>query len=163
MVLGVDWLSQFNLVIFDFKQGSIMFAYKGAQVELNSENADEEFLMMEWENQWLRRQPYGIVAKIQAMNEEERDTLPTEVQVIIEQYSEVFVEPRGMPPPRFNDHRIPLKEGAQPFKIKPYRCPYMQKTEIERMVMEMLETGIIQQSNSPYASPVLLVIKKDGT
>lgn len=67
-----------------------------------------------------------------------------------------------MPPPRFNYHKIPLKEGAQHFKIRLCRCPYVQKTELERMVKVILEVGIIQQNNSPFASPVLLV-KKDGT
>lgn len=63
----------------------------------------------------------------------------------------------------FNDHHISFKEEAQPFKMRPYRCPYIQKAEIERMVKEMRKNGIIQPRNSPYASPVLLVKKKDGT
>lgn len=48
-----------------------------------------------------------------------------------------------------------------PINIRPYRYNPFQKDEIEKQVKEMLLQGIIQQSYSPYASPVLLVQKKD--
>jgi hypothetical protein len=51
--------------------------------------------------------------------------------------------------------------GAQQVFARPYRYAPLLKTEIERQVTNMLQQGIIQKSTSAFASPVLLVKKKD--
>ncbi|KAK1580093.1 hypothetical protein QYE76_072040 [Lolium multiflorum] len=61
------------------------------------------------------------------------------------------------------DHTIPLLPGTKPVNAKPYRYAPHQKSEIEKQVADMIARGIIQESTSPFASPVLLVRKKDGT
>ena len=45
----------------------------------------------------------------------------------------------------------------------PYRHPQKYKYEIEKAIQELLAMGHIQPSSSPFASPVVLVKKKDGT
>jgi len=78
-------------------------------------------------------------------------------------YQDLFKEPEGLPPPRSHDHIVPLKEGSQPINLRPYRYSGLQKDVLEKMVEEMLGTGIIRPSNCPFASPVVLVKKKDST
>ena len=86
--------------------------------------------------------------------------LPPEIQALIQQFSSLFEEPSGVPPNRSNSHTIPLIAGAQPFRLRPYRYNPAQKNEIEAQVSKLLHSGMIQESQSPFASPVLLVEKK---
>jgi hypothetical protein len=46
---------------------------------------------------------------------------------------------------------------------RPYRYSPLHKDEIERQVAKMLKVGLIKISTSPFASPVLLIQKKDGS
>lgn len=66
-----------------------------------------------------------------------------------------------MPPHRRHDHSIPLQRGSAPVSQRRYRYPQVQENDIERLVKEMLDYGIMQHSSSPFGSPVLLVRKKD--
>ena len=89
--------------------------------------------------------------------------IPQLVLQVLEQHRSVFALPRGMPPKRQFDHRIHLAPNTKPINVRPYRYPYFQKNEIESQVRDMLDQVIIQRSQSPFSSPVLLVRKKDGT
>jgi hypothetical protein len=46
---------------------------------------------------------------------------------------------------------------------RPYRHPFSQKNEIEKMVQELLNAGVIHPSTSPYSSPIVMVQKKEGS
>ena len=57
-----------------------------------------------------------------------------------------------------------IDTGDQPpIRQRPYRVSHQQRTIIEEHVTDMLNRGIIQPSVSPWASPVVLVKKKDNT
>ena len=45
--------------------------------------------------------------------------------------------------------------------LRPYRYSHVQKDEIEKLIQELLAAQLIRHSQSPFASLVLLVKKKD--
>ena len=88
--------------------------------------------------------------------------LSSSIAQLLVEYQNIFEASTGLPPPQSKEHSIILQLGISLISVRPYRCPQLQKNEIERLVVEMLEAGIIQPNTSPYSSPVLLVKKKDG-
>lgn len=56
----------------------------------------------------------------------------------------------SLSPVRNCDHKIFLKAGDEPVKVRPYRYPHSQKTEIEKIVSQMLQEVLIEPSNSPF-------------
>lgn len=49
-----------------------------------------------------------------------------------------------------------------PFYCTPRRLPYVHKTELKEILTDLLNRNIIRESSSPYASPIVLVKKKNG-
>jgi len=87
--------------------------------------------------------------------------LTSGIQNLLDQFSEVFDTPAGLPPRRRYDHHIPLIPGARPVSMRPYRVAPELKSELERQIQELLDQGVITHSNSAFASPVILVRKQD--
>lgn len=85
------------------------------------------------------------------------------IEKVLQHFNIVFEEPKGLPPVRAQDHHIHLQPNIPPINVRPYRYPHIQKIEIKKIIREMLESGIVRPSVSPFASPVLLVRKKDST
>jgi hypothetical protein len=90
--------------------------------------------------------------------------VPQDLQAILSKHQMVFSTPQGLPPSRgVHDHYIHIVPESLPPNIHPYHHPFSQKNEIEKMVQELLNAGIIHPSMSPYSSPVVMVLKKEGS
>ncbi|XP_071501873.1 uncharacterized protein [Diadema antillarum] len=59
-------------------------------------------------------------------------------------------------------HDIELTD-LRPIKSRPYPLPHALRRVVDDEVKEMLDLGVIEASSSPYASPIVLVKKSDGT
>ena len=63
---------------------------------------------------------------------------------------------------RLTEHRVELTE-KEPVKHKPYPIPYKMQEIIDKETDDMLAMGVIERSEAPYASPLVLVKKPDGS
>lgn len=154
MILGLDWLSGFSPMHVHWAQKWISIPYGDSTALLFGDDSSL---------------PVGSVVQLCMVQEASSSPaapqvhLPPAVQALISEFASLFEPPSGLPPSRDCDHSIPLIPGAQPVFVRPYRYAPLLKTEIERQVTDMLQQGIIQKSSSAFASPVLLVKKKDNT
>ncbi|WVZ16991.1 hypothetical protein V8G54_009973 [Vigna mungo] len=92
--------------------------------------------------------------------------LPTnidpEIALLLHTDDSVFYTPSTLPPPRAHDHSISLMEGLTPVKVKPYCYPHSQMEEIERLVTDILQEGIIQPRYAQIAAPLIELLKKNA-
>ena len=83
-----------------------------------------------------------------------------EIMNVLGKYSDVFTDLPGKTD--LIKHRVELTEN-EPIRSKPYPLPYAVREELRGEIREMISLGIIRESSSPYASPVVIVKKKDGS
>lgn len=86
-----------------------------------------------------------------------------ELENFLLQYSDIFVGPDGeLGRTYLTAHKIDTGD-AKPIKLPPRRLPIFQRDIAEREIESMLQKEVIKPSNSPWASPIVLVKKKDGS
>ena len=87
-----------------------------------------------------------------------------------EDQQRMFKDLTGMYPDVFTDvpretnviqHRVKLTD-VTPIRCKPYPLPYTMREELQNEVDSMLEMGVVRPSTLLYASPIIMVKKKDG-
>nr|XP_051206440.1 uncharacterized protein LOC127321439 [Lolium perenne] len=149
-IVGMDWLSSHSPQLIDWQQKWIAFQHKGAWVCLQG-NPAEPFACTVIE-----------LYVVQAADSV-KTPMPPEVQSILDTFASIFAEPDGLPPHRAVSHSIPVIEGARPVQIRPYRLAPELKNEVEKQIAEMLQSSVIRPSASNFASPLIMVKKKDQT
>lgn len=103
------------------------------------------------------------MVQLQTIEQAPANIILESVQPLLQEFQHIFTEPTALPPKRNCDHHIPLVEGTKLVNLRPYRYKPALKDEIENQITEMLQSGVIQHSQSEFSSPALLVKKKDGT
>ena len=83
-----------------------------------------------------------------------------ELLKLLDEFSDIFTDLPGKT--SVAEHRIQLTDD-RPIRCKPYPLPHTLRDDVKSEVEEMCRLGVIERSNSPYSSPLLLVKKKDGT
>ena len=90
-------------------------------------------------------------------------TEQTKLRKLLDTHAYLFVDDNKFLT-RTNIMQAKLNTGDHlPIKQRPYKNPLALQTQLDEQLEEMLEAGIISTSASPWASPVVVVPKKDGT
>ena len=85
------------------------------------------------------------------------------VRKLLEEYQHLFaLNLKELGRTSLVQHEIKLSDD-KPFKERYRRIPPQQYEEVWKHCQEMLAVGAIRKSTSPWASPVVLVCKKDGS
>ncbi|SOV06442.1 uncharacterized protein UDID_17465 [Ustilago sp. UG-2017a] len=89
------------------------------------------------------------------------DIIPQEYHQYLDVFSRVKAD--KLPPHRTYDHQIPLEEGKSPPFGPIYSLSEHELKTLREYLEENLAKGFISPSDSPAASPILFVKKKDGS
>jgi hypothetical protein len=122
-------------------------------------NGDRKILEGKMSVNWNEHIPFDkFEAKTSHLDSEKKQR----IHDFIEKYSSVFAKHQfDVGTVNGYEAHIKLIEDRYVAK-KPYRCSYEDQEEIEKQVTELLKQGLIEESCSPFASPVTLAYKKTG-
>ncbi|XP_075091979.1 uncharacterized protein LOC142172105 [Nicotiana tabacum] len=169
MVLGMDWIDVVAPAVLHTRPHSLSFTKEGKMVTLSGVNVKPEVILVDTEA--LRRMLHCGTCEVitelsitfagpRAKGEKEMNHASKR---LLTAYKDVFRESTKLPPERDCDHVINLILAAQPFNLRPYTYSHDQNNAIESIVNDMLEAETLIPSQSSFASPTLLVKKKDST
>jgi hypothetical protein len=169
VVLGVQWLYSLGEIGFDYQMLTMSFKdASGSRVVLRgmSTGAPRAVSTKRMERIFCHGDvAYAAECLITMRKDSEgREQYHPQIRELLGRYELVF---GPIPPGRLLDkgfeHMIELEVGDTLMITTPYRHPKKFKDEIEKAIKELLAMGHIKPSRSPFASLVVLVLKKDGT
>ncbi|KAL6742132.1 hypothetical protein Aduo_015320 [Ancylostoma duodenale] len=89
--------------------------------------------------------------------------MPRGLSNLVEKYEDVFaVSELELSSTDLIEHDIDVGD-AKPIEQRTRPLSYAMKVEVDNMLSDLKERNIIEDSHSPWASPIVLVAKKDGT
>ncbi|KAF3641486.1 hypothetical protein FXO38_21615 [Capsicum annuum] len=138
MVLGIQWLATLGDVMWNFRKLRMEFTIMGHKVSLRGIKPPAAKLVQPEKMEKLLAKPAELCMISIGMYLEKQVDVNT---------GEILIMERD---------QLCIEKNQELY-------PIIQKDEIEKLVDEMLEDGIIRHSTSPYSSPIVMVKKNDGS
>jgi hypothetical protein len=135
VILGMDWLSKYNVLI----------GYAKKSIKMTTPVVTAK----------------GVAnyAKVKQLNASQRSEVP-----VVNKFPDVFPEELpGVPPDQDIEFVIELKPGTTHIYKTPYRMATLELAELKEHIKELLEKGFIRPSSSLWGALVIYVPKKDDT
>ncbi|KAG8363516.1 hypothetical protein BUALT_Bualt19G0030600 [Buddleja alternifolia] len=166
VVLGGDCLRLHSPVESDYHKMRLTICKNGKKLIIKAitDFAKLQIISAKSMGKLLKKGSYGLLGQLFSVQISDIPPPPIDptISALLTQFQDVFSEPKCLPLSRSIEHQITLIPHTVPKKQFPYRCPYSHKAEIESLIKSMLDEGIIRPSHNLFASPILLVKKKDG-
>ena len=106
----------------------------------------------------------GYVAKESVSDVAIEDNLShgqrAEFMDLANEFQSLFTEALGTT--SLAQHHIKLTSD-QPLRSRPYPVPYSLRESLKNYITDLMKIGVVRESSSHYASPVVVVKKKDNT
>jgi hypothetical protein len=163
LILGFDWLKKHSPMQCDWLQNVLTFVDKGVTVQLRGDAGQQKEvpqISILQVNKWLKGNEVWALVMLEQVVDKKEAVVPEQLQRLLVEFEDIFAVPTGLPPSRYYDHHISLVLGHIPVNSRPYRYSPLRKIELEKQVSELLTSGLIVPSMSPFASSVLLVQKR---
>ena len=87
----------------------------------------------------------------------------TDVLNLLDQYKDIFADgPANFGLAKGVTHQINTGDAPPPFRVNPYCRSQIEEAQLSKEIKQLLEAGLLAPSQSPWASPLLILKKKDG-
>jgi len=146
MVLGVQQLASLGPILWDFEKLKMEFKYGGQRVVVRgTQKSDMEWIGGKRFQQSLHKSAQFFALQVHPVSVPvslcvvENPSLT--IQQLLNEYTDIFAEPKTLPPHTELDHRILFKPWTAPVNVRPYKYHVLQKDVIEEVVKEMVQSG----------------------
>ena len=154
MVLGIQWLQTLGTYSTNHQKQFISFMWEGQKHKLYGFQAPKNQIVSSSKMMKMIRK--GALAyivqchRLELLSAKMISEGSPEVQWLIQKLEKVVQDlPMKMPPNREIEHTIEVKAGSDPVNLKPHHYPHHQKTELEKIIQDLLKCGVVSKSKIP--------------
>ncbi|OIS99338.1 putative mitochondrial protein [Nicotiana attenuata] len=125
MVMVNDWMKKHNPTKFDHEKMCVTIGKKGNKLVYQGIFEEGKLNMISSGTMGkILKKGQALIAHLFMMNSfgtEDQEPVGEAIKEVLHQYPDVFEEPKSLLHVRTLDHTIPLKPGAMPVNLRPYR------------------------------------------